>query len=33
MVHWSLRECDGVIQLYEIYENEMTVYLVLEYAS
>jgi hypothetical protein len=33
VVHWALRDCDGVIQLLEIYETESTVYLVLECAE
>lgn len=30
-VHWAIFECDGVLQLLEIYEDFEFVYLVLEY--
>jgi len=30
-VHWSLEDCDGVLSLQEIYEDEENVYLVIEY--
>jgi len=30
-VHWLVMDCDGVLQLLEIYEDDEFVYLVLEY--
>ncbi|TNV74228.1 hypothetical protein FGO68_gene495 [Halteria grandinella] len=30
-VHWAIFECDGVLQLLEIYEDEEFIYLILEY--
>lgn len=30
-VHWELEECDSILRLQEIYEDEVFVYLVLEY--
>jgi len=30
-VHWAIFECDGVLQLLEIFEDSEFVYLVLEY--
>jgi Protein kinase domain len=30
-VHWALEECDSILRLQEIYEDEVFVYLVLEY--
>lgn len=30
-VHWSLADCDGILHMLEIYEDEFYVYLVLEY--
>ena len=30
-VHWALQDCDGVLQLRELYEDEKYVYLVLDY--
>ena len=30
-VHWLITDCDGVLQLLEIYEDDDFVYLVLEY--
>jgi hypothetical protein len=30
-VHWQIMDCDGMLQLLEIYEDEDYVYLVLEY--
>ena len=32
-VHWALGECDGVLQLLELYEDEDFTFLVLEYQS
>ncbi len=32
-VHWALEECDGILRLLEIYEDECFVYLVLEFQS
>ncbi len=30
-VHWELEDCDSLLRLLELYEDEMYVYLVLEY--
>ena len=30
-VHWVLEECEGILRLIEIYEDNQYVYLVLEY--
>lgn len=30
-VHWALEECDSILRLLEIYEDDVFVYLVLEY--
>ena len=30
-VHWALNECDGILQLLELYEDEEYVYLVLDF--
>jgi serine/threonine protein kinase len=30
-VHWTLENCEGALQLHEIYEDEEYVYLVLDY--
>jgi hypothetical protein len=30
-VHWVLEECEGILKLIEIYEDNKYVYLVLEY--
>ena len=30
-VHWALEECDGILRLFEIYEDKDFIYLVLEY--
>ena len=30
-VHWLIMDCDGVMQILEIYEDDQFVYLVLEY--
>ena len=30
-VHWALRECSGILQLQEIFEDELFVFLVLDY--
>jgi len=30
-VHWALRECSGILQLQEIFEDEFFVFLVLDY--
>jgi serine/threonine protein kinase len=30
-VHWALRECSGILQLQEIFEDEIFVFLVLDY--
>ena len=30
-VHWQITDCDGVLQLLEIYEDDDFVYLVVEY--
>jgi hypothetical protein len=30
-VHWCLEECEGILKLIEIYEDNMFIYLVLEY--
>jgi len=32
-VHWVLSDCDGILHLLEIFEDEKLVYLVLEYKS
>jgi len=30
-VHWALRDCDGILSLRELYEDDLFVYLVLDY--
>ena len=30
-VHWDIEECDSLLRLLEIYEDEFFVYMVLEY--
>jgi serine/threonine protein kinase len=30
-VHWSLRDCDGILQLRELFEDENFVYLILDF--
>lgn len=30
-MHWALDECDSILQLIEIFEDDVFVYLVLEY--
>ena len=30
-VHWTLENCEGALQLHEIYEDEEYAYLVLDY--
>ena len=30
-VHWAVEQCDGVLKLLRIYEDELSVMLVLEY--
>ena len=30
-VHWALEECDGILRLLEIYEDDTFVFIVLEY--
>jgi serine/threonine protein kinase len=30
-VHWALRECSGILQLQEIFEDESFIFLVLDY--
>ena len=32
-VHWKLSECNGVLQMREIFEDEQFIYLVLDYQS
>jgi serine/threonine protein kinase len=32
-VHWALEECDGILRLFELYEDTDFVYLVLEYQA
>ncbi len=30
-VHWSLKDCDGILQLLELFEDDNFAYLILEY--
>ena len=32
-VHWALRECSGILQLHEIFEDDIFVFLVLDYQT
>lgn len=32
-VHWALSDCDGILHLLEIFEDEEFVYLTLEYQA
>ncbi len=30
-VHWALRDCDGILSLRELYEDDLFIYIVLDY--
>jgi serine/threonine protein kinase len=32
-VHWELSDCEGILQLYSLYEDDHFLYLVLDYQA